>query len=208
MLGYLEGKILSKNEDGRQCVVLCQSVGYELTLAASHFDALQTGAQGVFHVHTHVREDQLTLFGFATESEKQFFRVLIGVSGLGPKTALALLSAHGADRLVRLVANKEIEGIAEAPGVGKKLAQRVVLELQGKLEKLAWTTGALLRAPESAASSPAVTTLRDDLDSALQHLGYSPQLVQRTLDKLDLDESGFEVSLKEALKQLSGRVHG
>ena len=207
MIGYLEGKIVSKHEDTRHCVVVCQGVGYELSLSASHYDALHTGTEAAFHVHTHVREDALVLFGFATESEKLFFRVLIGVSGLGPKTALALLSAHGAERLVRLISNKETEGISEAPGVGKKLAQRLVLELAGKLEKFAWTTNALLQAPARETPS-AVTTLREDLESALHHLGYAPQIVARTLDKLNLDDTGFEVSLKEALNQLSGRVHG
>lgn len=206
MLGYIEGKIISKNPDTNQCVVLAGNIGYEISVSKRTLEILSLDSNTALWLHTHVREDALTLFGFETETEKQFFRILVGVSGLGPKTALSLLSEHGAEKLSQLILAKEIAEISSAPGVGKKLAERLVLELASKLEKLAWvsqieqklTTPKLEHAPKKQ--------LRDDLLSALVNLGYQPSQIRTTLDRVfdgSLSELNFETCLKDALKDIS-----
>src|SRR5205085_963855 len=109
-----------------------------------------------------VREDILQLYGFELEAEKQFFRVLLGVSGLGPRTALSLLNEHGPERLSKYILEKDTSSISEAPGVGKKLAERLILELASKIEKMAWVTQLQKAFPAetTAAASPA-RQLRD-----------------------------------------------
>src|SRR4051812_29844725 len=103
MLGFVEGKVISKNIETSQCIVLCHGTGYELSLSKKTLDIVTVGETRSFWLHTHVREDLLVLFGFDTETEKLFFRVLLSVSGLGPKTALSLLSEHGAAKLSQLI---------------------------------------------------------------------------------------------------------
>ena len=212
MLGYLEGKLLTKNPDTLQGIVLSGHVGYEITVPKTLFETLVPETSVTFWIHTHVREDQLVLFGFAAEAEKQFFRVLLGVSGLGPKTALSLIGEHGAEKLVQLIAHKDTDAISEAPGVGKKLAQKIVLDLASKVEKLAWLDK-LPRTVSSAAPARPILSperqLREDLSSALANLGYHPQQVKNTLDKMfDRDDTaaqGFASCLKTALQEMSGR---
>jgi len=210
MVGYLHGKILSKQPETNQCLLITGGVGYELTLPARVFDTLTEGQEVSLWVHTHAREDILMLYGFGSEAEKQFFRLLLGVSGLGPKTALSLLSEHGAHRLPQLIIAKEADEIATASGVGKKLAQRLTLELASKLEKMTWVIQLEKVSEEnrSVALSPK-RQLRDDLSSALTNLGYVPQQIKVALDRLfDREENqdlGFEACLKGALKELSSR---
>ena len=211
MLGYIQGTILSKSPESNHCVVLAGDVGYEILMPKNLYDGLVINTPTRLWIYTHVREDQITLFGFTLESEKIFFRQLIAVSGLGPKGALSLLGEHGVERLVHYVVTKQSSMIAEAPGIGKKLAERLILELSGKIEKWAWVASLpkVARTPaETAIASE--TPLRDDLSSALLHLGYQPNHVKLTLDKLFSDEAfeqrGFESCLKTALKEMSGRT--
>jgi len=212
MLGFIQGKVLSKNADSHSIVLLAHRMGFEITLPQRSFDTLVQDAKISLWLHTHVREDQLALFGFATENEKLFFKQLLGVSGLGPKTALALLGEHSPERLVHFILNKEADEISSAPGVGKKLAQRLILELSGKIEKWAW----LDKIEKSTSGKKLVTVsperqLRDDLTSALLNLGYIPNQVKPALDKLFEDDEmptqGFEICLRNALKDMSLR-HG
>jgi Holliday junction DNA helicase RuvA len=207
VVGYLQGKLLSKSQ-GSVVVVLAGEIGYEVTLTSRQFEGLVLETPLSLWIHTHVREDILMLYGFATEPEKQFFRILLGVSGLGPRTALSLLSEHGAERLSQLIVDKEVDEITSAPGVGKKLAQRLVLELAGKIEKLAWVSQREKKSVENRAQAlPPRRQLREDLSSALLNLGYQPNRVGALLDKLleAEDDLGFEGYLRSALKELSGR---
>jgi holliday junction DNA helicase RuvA len=215
MLGYIQGTIISKNPEGNHCIVLSGDIGYEIVLPKNLFDSLSSDEFVKLWLHTHVREDQLTLFGFRSESEKAFFKQLLGVSGLGPKTALSLLGEHGVERLVNFIVQKKPSEIAEAPGVGKKLAERLVLELSGKIEKWVWVNALPKHEVEKTANRNITlpTTLRDDLSSALVHLGYQPNHIKATLDKLleveDSEKLGFEHCLKSALKAMSrGSVIG
>lgn len=210
MLGFAEGKIISKSFETSQMVLLVGGVGYEITLSKQTLEKLEVNQEISVWLHTHVREDIFTLFGFLNESEKQLFRILIGVSGLGPKTALSLLSEHGAEKLIQLIIQKRTSEISEASGVGKKLAERISLELSGKLEKLAWIQ--LMPSNAKDASTPVLSKesqLKMDLNSALTHLGYQPTQVKNLLDKLFMDEttaqSNFETLLRKSLSEISGR---
>jgi Holliday junction DNA helicase RuvA len=211
MLGYLRGKIISKNPESQQCVVLTHRVGFEVTLPRGLFESIAVQSLASFWIHSHVREDTFALYGFASEADKYLFRILLGVSGLGPKTALSLLGEHGADRLVKLLVRKDADALSQAPGVGKKLAQKIILELAGKVEKLAWV-GELPKAAPEAKTEPLspVEQLRADLTSALANLGFVPAHIKTTLDKLfereNVQEMGFAACLKIALKEMSGRA--
>lgn len=207
MLGFLHGKILSKSLTNTSCVVVNQNVGYEVTLTPRHFEAVRLEQEVSLWLHTHVREDILALYGFPSDEEKQLFRILLSVSGLGPKHALSLLGEHGADRLVQLVVSKNTTGLSQAHGVGKTLAQRIVLDLAGKLEKLSFFLKPDLKV---VAQAPAPSSMREDLVSALTHLGYPSQQIRGVLDRIfdgeDVDSLGFEVCLKRALKEVARHV--
>lgn len=209
MLGYLNGRVLVKNQDTNQCILLAGDVGYEITLSKKTFEMLFVDQVTSLWLHTHVREDQFTLFGFSSETEKNFFRILLSVSGLGPKTALSLLSEHGAEHLSGLIIHKNISEISSAPGVGKKLAERLVLELASKLEKLTWVNQLEIKSLGiKNAKVPEHRALREDLLSALINLGYQPAQIRSTLDRLFMEKEDkkldFENYLRLALKDMSG----
>jgi holliday junction DNA helicase RuvA len=210
MLGFIEGKLISKSIETSQAVVLCSGVGYEVTLSKQTLESIQPNSTVSFWLHTHVREDIFILFGFMHEAEKQLFRILIGVSGLGPKTALSLISEHGSEKLVQLIIHKRISEIAEAPGVGKKLAERLSLELSTKLGKLAW----IQAMPQTQLAETSVPLskedqIRQDLTSALANLGYPVGQIKNSLDRMlvreNVSDLGFEALLRMALKEISGR---
>jgi holliday junction DNA helicase RuvA len=210
MIGYLRGKVLSKSPDAYQLVLLSHRVGYELSVPVSLFDRVLVNDSIAVWVHTHVREDALALFGFATESEKQFFRLLLSVSGLGPKSSLALLSEHGTERLAHYIRGQDATSLSSAPGIGKKLAQKIILDLQPKVEKLAWVH--LLAKPVETARPVAMASshpLKDDLASALLNLGFTPQQVKPTIERIfeqnEAEKAGFEACLKLALKEMNTR---
>lgn len=212
MLGFIKGKIISRNPETLQCVCLVHRMGFEVTLPRRIFESIADGQLVSFWLHTHVREDVLALYGFETETERQIFRQLLNVSGFGPKASLALIGEHGSERLVRLIANKSASEIATAPGVGKKLAERLVLELAGKVEKWVWVEMAkdFHKEKKPVEASPR-QQLRDDLNSALLNLGYQPNQIKNTLEKFldvsDEDLPPFELCLKTALREMSNR-HG
>lgn len=214
MIGFVEGEIAARDEDlGFLCLRTASGVGYELAVPRSLFDRSSVGEAARLWVHTHVREDALVLYGFSEEREKRLFRILLGVSGLGPKTALSLLSYYGADAVVRHIVAKDAKALSEAQGVGSKLAQKIVLDLATKLEKLAWAERLAARPVGDAAqrqAAPSEGGLRDDLHSALTNLGYGSSQVKAVLEKLPLEESdqGFEGLFRLALQRLTNRTVG
>ena len=211
MLGFIEGKVISKSIETSQVVVLCSGVGYEVTLSKQTLEITHLNSNLSLWLYTHVREDAFILFGFYSEAEKQLFKILIGVSGLGPKIALSLLSEHGSEKLIQLIIHKRTSEIAEASGVGKKLAERLALELSTKLSKLAW-----IQAMPQVEMADTPTTIskedqvREDLTSALANLGYSTGQIKNTLDRMLLRDNTaelrFEDLLRMALKEISGRA--
>jgi Holliday junction DNA helicase RuvA len=197
VIAHLRGRILDKQPN--RIVVDVNGVGYELAVPLSTFYGLGApGAEIALRVHTHVREDALLLYGFATALEQDLFERLIGISGIGPRVALAVLSGIEPLELVRAIERGDLARLTAIPGVGKKTSERIVLELKDRLPRahaMAVVAGA---APEP----PAV---RDDVLSALMNLGYHRPLAEKAVDSAIKATPGgeFERTLKQALRELA-----
>jgi Holliday junction DNA helicase RuvA len=205
MIGRLTGTVAHEEADGT-LVLDVHGVGYEVTTPLGTTGRVRAaGAADVtLYIHTHVREDALQLFGFASADERLAFRTLLGISSVGPKIALAILSVLPAPDLARVVARKEIARLTGVPGVGKKTAERLLLELRDKFTFAPSVGGSM-----SAASGPAPTSAgpgpRDLLLSALTRMGYKPAEAERAIDELG-DRVGSEPLgdlVREALRFLS-----
>ena len=172
MIAYLRGTLLEKNPG--QVIVDVHGVGYEVTIPVSAYSSLpEKGAELRLHIHTHVREDALSLFGFMDRNEKRLFERLITVSGVGPKLAVTILSGLDPERTVAAIRGQDHATLTLIPGVGKKLAERLVVELKEKLEDLAVAT------PARQPAGPAA----DDVLSALVNLGYQRPAAQKAIEK-------------------------
>jgi len=199
MIAHLRGRILRKGT--QDAVIDVQGVGYRVAIPLSTFYRLgDVGSETSLLVHTHVREDVLALYGFLTEGEQNLFERLLSVSGVGPKVALGILSGIEAPDLVEALRTSDVARLTRIPGVGKKTAERLVLELKDKMP------------PPGPAASPAdrsaaPSTSRDDLLSALVHLGYSRPEAERGVDKALKEgrDGRFEDLLRRSLQVLSGR---
>src|SRR5262249_40593189 len=144
MIAHLRGRLISKHPN--QAIVEAGGVGYDVTISVPTFSELPAlNAEVSFFIHTHVREDALALFGFLRIQEKQLFEKLLSVSGIGPKLAITLLSGMPADAMVAAIKGNNVAGLTRIPGIGKKTAERMVLELRDKLEAFASHAGAAAR---------------------------------------------------------------
>jgi Holliday junction DNA helicase RuvA len=193
MIARLSGKVLEKHPN-RVIVDVC-GVGYDVQVPLSTFYGCgEPGATIALRIHTHVREDQLALYGFATDLELVMFEKLIAVSGIGPKLALSVLSGIEPRDLVGAIQRTDLTRLTGIPGVGKKTAERMCVELRDRLPKTIEASG-----------GPVADSVRDDLVSALANLGYHRQAIDKTLDKLlnTKEEQRFEDVLRAALKDLS-----
>ena len=133
MIAHLRGVLLEKRPN--QAVIEAGGVGYDVTIPVSTYTALpEAGAEARLRIHTHVREDAIQLFGFSSIEERALFEKLIGVSGIGPKLAITVLSGIQATDLVRIIRTSDVTSLVRVPGIGKKTAERIVLELHDKLE--------------------------------------------------------------------------
>lgn len=202
MIAHLRGQLLEKHPN--RVIIDVQGVGYDVHVPLSTFyEMADPGAEIALRVHTHVREDALMLFGFATLLELQIFERLIGVSGIGPKLALAVLSGIETNELVTAIRQADVARLTAIPGIGKKTAERIGLELKDKMATL------LPPAAEPSAEAIASETLRTDVLSALVNLGYHRPLAERAVDAALKRVSGgpleshFENTLKYALRELS-----
>jgi Holliday junction DNA helicase RuvA len=195
VIAYLRGRILDKQPN--RIVVDVGGVGYDVFVPLSTFYGLaESGGSVELRIHTHVREDALLLYGFATELEQQLFERLISVSGIGPKVALAVLSGIEPPDLLRAIERADLARLTAIPGVGKKTSERIVLELKDRLP----------RAPLAAAGAPpAPSSLKDDVLSALMNLGYHRPLAERAVDiaASASPDGGFEGTLRQALRELA-----
>ena len=197
MIAQLRGTLAEKGPS--RIIVDVGGVGYDVQVPLSTFYVLgEPGAGVVLRVHTHVREDVIALYGFATALEHDLFERLIGISGVGPKLALAVLSGIEPADLVRAVRLQDVARLTAIPGIGKKTAERIGLELRDRLP-------AALAAIGQAQPPPAPgDRLRDDLLSALLNLGYQRAAAEKAIDKA-LQASpapAFEAALKDVLRQL------
>ena len=194
MIAHLRGQILYKIPN--YVVIDCGGVGYELAISVATYTELRdVGAEASLHVHTHVREDALQLFGFHEVTEKRLFEKLLTISGIGPKLAITVLSGINAERLVGAIRGGDHATLTKIPGIGKKTAERVVLELKDKLDDLAVAT-----APAAASNyGPA----GDDALSAMVNLGYARPVAQRAIETALAKDPGaandFEVLFRAAM---------
>jgi holliday junction DNA helicase RuvA len=172
MIAHLRGKLIHK-EPG-QAIVEAAGVGYDVAISVPAFTALPSlGAEVALHIYTQVSEDQLALFGFLDREEKRLFERLITVSGVGPKLAIKILSGLSSERTVQAIRGQDHAQLVRIPGVGKKLAERLVVELKDKLDDFA-----VAPAP-SAVQGPAV----DDVLSALTNLGYQRPAAEKAIEQ-------------------------
>lgn len=195
MIGHLRGTILEKHPN--ETIVEAGGVGYEIQIPISTYTSLpDAGAPVALRIYTHVREDALVLFGFATAEEKTIFEKLISVSGIGPKLAITVLSGLAAQELVAAIRNGDVQRLVRVPGVGKKTAERVILELK---DKMAGVQMADTAAP--APAGPALSALDQDVISALQNLGCSRPAAEEALKKARTRgvEEAFEPLFRAAL---------
>lgn len=203
MIGRLTGRVIEE-ADGAT-VVDVNGVGYELVTPIGTVGRAGAEADGrvTFFVHTHVREDQISLFGFASDGDRVAFRTLIGVASVGPKTAIAVLSALPAHELGQAIARKELGKLTSISGIGKKTAERLLLELKDKLPVL---EGAAPRPKQGHAEAvPAPSSNGELLARALVNMGYKPSEAERAATQLgaSLVELPLPDLLKEALALLS-----
>jgi Holliday junction DNA helicase RuvA len=172
MIAHLRGRLFAKSPN--QAVVECGGVGYDVAISVATFSALPgEGAEASLHIYTNVREDQIALFGFAEMREKRLFEKLLTITGIGPKLAITVLSGIAVDRLVTAIRGQDHATLTRIPGIGKKTAERVVLELKDKLDDLA-------TAPVSATAH--FGAAGDDALSALVNLGYARPVAQRAIE--------------------------
>ena len=171
MIAHLRGKLLIQHPN--QVVVETGGVGYEVTISVSTFSELPpNGSEVALHIHTHVREDVIALYGFSRPAEKQLFEKLMTVSGIGAKLAITILSGMAADEMVATIRNNDVARLTKIPGIGRKTAERMVLELRDKLP---------VAAGASAATPPIMNALEEDVLSALVNLGYQRPAVEKAL---------------------------
>jgi Holliday junction DNA helicase RuvA len=197
VIALLQGKLVEKQP--QRLIVDVQGVGYEVHVPLSTFYGLgEPGTAVTLRVHTHVREDALALFGFATRLEQDLFERLIAISGIGPRLALAVLSGIEPLELVRAVRQADVARMTRIPGVGKKTAERISLELKDRLPPIVPVDGATVEETEAGG-------LRGDLLSALANLGYQPAAAETTVDRV-LRRDGaapFQDALKTVLREMT-----
>ena len=194
MIAYLRGRIYEKHPN--RIVVDVEGVGYDVAVPLSTFYGLgEPGSDIALRIHTHVREDALALFGFATRIEQELFERLIGVGGIGPKLALAVLSGIEPPELVHAIERGDVARLTAIPGVGKKTSERIVLELRDRLPKT----------PVAVAAAGFAPSLRDDVLSALINLGYHRPLAEKAVESAmkGAADGDFERTLKQALRELA-----
>jgi len=191
MIAHLRGRLLSKHPN--QAIVETGGVGYDVVISVPTYSDLPgAGSEVALHIHTHVREDQIALYGFLHSAEKHLFEKLITVSGIGPKLAITILSGMAAEAMVAAIRGNDVARLTKIPGIGKKTAERMVLELR---DKLPVATGATVL--------PTLSAVEDDVLSALINLGYQRPAAEKALEKAPKSSQSFDVIFREALAALT-----
>jgi Holliday junction DNA helicase RuvA len=198
LIAHLRGRLLEKQPN--RIVVDVNGVGYDVFVPLSTFYGLgEPGTDIALRIHTHVREDLFVLYGFATPLEQEIFERLIGISGIGPKLALSVLSGIESAELIHAIERSDVARLTAIPGVGKKTSERIVLELKDRLPRTH------VGAAASGGGAPESPVLRDDVLSALVNLGYHRPLAEKAVDAAiaAVPDGGFERMLKQALRELA-----
>jgi Holliday junction DNA helicase RuvA len=198
MIALVRGTLAYKSID--HVIIDVGGVGYRLSIPLSTFYSLPESGEVSLFTHTHVREDALLLYGFLTLEEKDLFVILIGISGVGPKLAINILSHIPAGELKRAIAAGDIKRLSGLPGIGKKTAERLVLELK---DKVVPTGGFPASTEKATVAGIKASILNDDVISALVNLGYKENLARKVLESMELAPGlTMEETLKGALKVL------
>jgi Holliday junction DNA helicase RuvA len=193
MIAHLRGKLIAKHPN--QAIVEACGVGYDVNISVPTFSELPAlNSEVAFFIHTHVREDALALFGFLRAQEKQLFEKLLSVSGIGPKLAITILSGMPSDAMVAAIKGNNVAALTRIPGIGKKTAERMVLELRDKLE-------AFSVAAETVAS---MSPMEEDVISALVNLGYQRAIAEKALARVgNISGESFDALFRKALASLA-----
>ena len=193
MIAHLRGRLLAKHPN--QAIVEAGGVGYDVVISVPTFSELPAaGSEIALHIHTHVRDDALALYGFLRPAEKTLFEKLITVSGIGPKLAITILSGMPVDEMIGAIRGNDVAKLTRIPGIGKKTAERMVLELRDKLQAFV-----------EVAAVPAVSAVEEDVLSALVNLGYQRAAAERALAAAlrNAKDGSFDVLFRETLAALS-----
>ena len=195
MIAHLRGRLLDKHPN--QAVIETGGVGYDVTISIPTFTELsQVGTEVALHIYTHVREDTLALYGFGRPEEKQLFEKLLTVSGIGPKLAITILSGMPADEMVAAIRGGDVARLTRIPGIGKKTAERMVLELRDKLPP---------QGAEAVTAIPTLTAMEEDVLSALVNLGYQRVAAEKAVSATAKNSKAgsFEALFRDALGVLA-----
>ncbi|MDQ1520884.1 MAG: holliday junction helicase RuvA [Actinomycetota bacterium] len=192
MIGSVRGTVIERHVNG-EVLVEVGGVGYRVLVPLSAVPALEPASNAFLFTHLHVREDAMVLYGFPTRDERDTFEALIGATGVGPKLALAILSVHGPNTLRRALADDDLDALTLVPGVGKRTAQRLLVELKARLD-----------VPDLDIPVPGTMgSARSEVRDALTGLGYTPEEVREVLGQL-AEDGGVEDLLRDALRLLAG----
>lgn len=192
MIGYLKGKIISAKPT--QIILDVNNVGYLIHISISTFEKISDQNEVSLYIHTYVREDALNLYGFYTEAEKEMFELLISISGIGPKVALSILSGISVEELQIAIQSENVSRLVSVPGVGRKTAERVVLELKSKVGFI-----------ETTASKGIDFTIKQEAVLALTTLGYNQKVADKIVRDLLASKPSFtlEELIKKSLAELN-----
>jgi holliday junction DNA helicase RuvA len=188
MIAHLRGKLIARHPN--QVIVDAMGVGYEVTISVPTFSELPpAGGEVSLHIHTHVREDQIALYGFLRPEEKHLFEKLISVSGIGPKLAITILSGMPTDDMTAAIRGNDVARLTKIPGIGRKTAERMVLELRDKLPPVG---------TDQVHAIPSLSATQEDVLSALVNLGYQRGMAEKALSSLEKNGS-FDAMFRAAL---------
>lgn len=192
MIAHLRGKLIARHPN--QVIVDAMGVGYDVTISVPTFSELPpAGGEVSLHIHTHVREDQIALYGFLRPEEKHLFEKLISVSGIGPKLAITILSGMPADEMTAAIRGNDVARLTKIPGIGRKTAERMVLELRDKLPPVG---------TDQVHVIPSLSAIQEDVLSALMNLGYQRAGAEKAL--LSIEKNGsFDIMFRAALTVMS-----
>jgi Holliday junction DNA helicase RuvA len=192
MIGYLTGKIISAKPT--QILLDVNGVGYEVRISINTFERISGKESVSLFIYTNVKEDAITLFGFYSEAEKEMFELLISISGVGPKSALSLLSGISTDDLKQAIVTSNVERMIAVPGIGRKTAERLILELKNKVRDI-----------KEEGLTPTKPSLQKEAVAALSTLGYNLASSEKVVNKIisELPDCSLEELIKKSLKELN-----
>jgi Holliday junction DNA helicase RuvA len=192
MIAHLRGKLIARHPN--QVIVDAMGVGYDVTISVPTFSELPpAGGEVALHIHTHVREDQIALYGFLRPEEKHLFEKLISVSGIGPKLAITILSGMPTDEMTSAIRSNDVARLTKIPGIGRKTAERMVLELRDKLPPVG---------TDQVHVVPSLSAVQEDVLSALMNLGYQRASAEKALSTIEKNDS-FDAMFRAAMAVMS-----